>query len=420
MRTTHLTHQKPRRSGATIRAGKPCPALNGSPPAWVTSHSRSRSRIGNLRGVAGRGSDLDAAGRPGIDETVEPDPLPVLFGVPAAGAVQNCSDRLSTGVSDLADPVGDTVDVEAPVGCLHALDPVVEPLCDGHAGRVERGSFVRAGESSFCTLRTGRRQALFPRRPDGGRERCQSGGPEEGAAAEIAGRGSHRMGSIVHQQHRQSDQATTDVDLHDGQRPDSGGDVGRMDQPGRQRGDDEAEQKVGRPARRPPTSCSTRDDRRLPGCGGCHGKTGHGVDHGWVDRPVATDRVREESAQDGSRTEDQQCQIRASPRGRVHGSSVSSSRNQPCPRPLQACVRPSINAPVGAGETSAAAARPPRRWRSATASSGGHSVGGGTPRHETSRSWWPPTLKASEPGTVRYTISSSAARSVVVVYGLDS
>ena len=46
---THLTHQKPRRPGATIRAGKPCPYPRGWPSTAVTSQTSSRVAAPNQR-----------------------------------------------------------------------------------------------------------------------------------------------------------------------------------------------------------------------------------------------------------------------------------------------------------------------------------------------------------------------------------
>lgn len=49
MLVTHLTHQKPRRPGATMRAGKPCPGDSGAPPTRVARNNRSTSDIGKRR-----------------------------------------------------------------------------------------------------------------------------------------------------------------------------------------------------------------------------------------------------------------------------------------------------------------------------------------------------------------------------------
>nr|WP_284291114.1 GNAT family N-acetyltransferase [Angustibacter aerolatus] len=47
--TTHLTHQKPRRPGATSRAGAPWPAPSGAPPHSSASQVRRRSEAGSSR-----------------------------------------------------------------------------------------------------------------------------------------------------------------------------------------------------------------------------------------------------------------------------------------------------------------------------------------------------------------------------------
>src|SRR3954447_2326172 len=45
----HLTHQNPRRPGATRRAGAPCPAESGTSPTCVATSSPSASERGNRR-----------------------------------------------------------------------------------------------------------------------------------------------------------------------------------------------------------------------------------------------------------------------------------------------------------------------------------------------------------------------------------
>src|SRR6266511_1231184 len=47
MRSTHFTHQNPRRPGATRRSGKPWPADSGTPPTRVASSNRSMSPTGS-------------------------------------------------------------------------------------------------------------------------------------------------------------------------------------------------------------------------------------------------------------------------------------------------------------------------------------------------------------------------------------
>src|SRR6266516_4296628 len=44
---THLTHQNPRRPGATRRAGAPWPAESGTPPACVARRREAESDRGN-------------------------------------------------------------------------------------------------------------------------------------------------------------------------------------------------------------------------------------------------------------------------------------------------------------------------------------------------------------------------------------
>src|SRR5262249_26455168 len=48
IRSTHLTHQYPRRPGATRRNGKPCPTESGAPATSVASSSCGRSLTGSL------------------------------------------------------------------------------------------------------------------------------------------------------------------------------------------------------------------------------------------------------------------------------------------------------------------------------------------------------------------------------------
>jgi hypothetical protein len=144
---THLTHQKPRRPGATRRAGKPWPALRGRPPRRVARYRRPASARGRRPPVAGGRGDDQAGGAAALEsaggeQAVEAGALPGGAGVPAAGAVQHRLDPVAEAGKLLVAPFPGRVpgpDPQAPGGRVDDLDPVVQPLGHRDPGGVGRG-----------------------------------------------------------------------------------------------------------------------------------------------------------------------------------------------------------------------------------------------------------------------------------------
>ncbi len=131
IRSTHLTHQNPRRPGATNRAGAPWPFDSGSPPTWVARSRSPASRAGRRRRypVTDTTSMLCAASSRGSRRSSR---VPCQVCAAYQPPVQSSTAR--------------TVSVPAARGCLiHHRKRVADPLGDRHEIRFAGADLVRAG-----------------------------------------------------------------------------------------------------------------------------------------------------------------------------------------------------------------------------------------------------------------------------------
>ena len=201
----------------------------GCPAAETASSRTPASRSGSRRRKPVTRDDVDAAVRGQVraehlrQQPVEPDPGPVLLGVPAAGAVEDGAD------------VVPAVEVAPPPpgrGCPPRRRRAWPACSSGTASPIHWVTGIAAGSSVPRSVRAGRppsapgapvsrSAASVPVQSDGGARR-QRGGPQQGPAGEVGGARPLPPAPGVHDQQGEDDDRGRDVHLQRGdaaQRP---------------------------------------------------------------------------------------------------------------------------------------------------------------------------------------------------------
>ena len=250
------------------------------------------------------------------EEPVQPGALPVLLGVPAAGAVDGGPQPVREGGQLPVRPV-----THAPAG-PHPQPPapglqlghrVVEPLRHRHRRGVHGAGGVRAGEAAAAARQAGEALQALGRRP------CQPGGAgqrtgaQQPAAAKVGAVRPLRAAQHVPQRQRQGGERGDNVDLHGGHRPERPQQPGRVPEPGRQcdhHQPSEPEPHDPAPPRRPPRQRAAHD-HRLPRPQQQQGEAGRGVHAGHPPGPAGADPEGEPSRTERQQQAAEQAQVGA-------------------------------------------------------------------------------------------------------------
>ena len=189
-RSSHFTHQKPRRPGATSLAGAPCPGDSGPPATWVAMSSEGASAKGKRRAYPVRETTRTLAASSGSvpgSSRSQPHPPPALVRVPAARAVEH-GVQLVGGhahqriVVELGRRSARHLHAEPPVSDLDLRYVIQRPLRDRHCVGAMRAHLVRAGLATVLP-RQGQPASdaldsdVCGRRARGNPERAQRGAP---------------------------------------------------------------------------------------------------------------------------------------------------------------------------------------------------------------------------------------------------
>ena len=202
IRVTHLTHQNPRRPGATSRTGAPCPAESGRPAAWVASSKLGVSDNGRRRRYPV--TEMTSMLRPRDNgptasasrwSTRTPRHSWPAYQPPVQSSTAPYGVRtVEVSQADVDNPVAcdDLQPERRRIGRLHR---VAQPLSDRHLVGFVGAAFVRARRAAASTRERGHGGGCLDGRPQQNAAADDGTGTQRGPAAEVGGSAAAAVGA---------------------------------------------------------------------------------------------------------------------------------------------------------------------------------------------------------------------------------